>query len=377
MAMNLRSIFKLNNLMKNVVLKSNFKIVGLRSIFSERDLGVTGYENTRFLFRNQFVTIEDVFRNKMRDLCNQENSLLYTEDLKAMLHLVQSNDDDINLMVKMLEKYAAMNASDKIGAYIYGPVAMRMFYYLNKPKAAMSVFCNEKLKDAFLYSSCCRILLCLLLKHNMFKEVRDMYEYIVNAKGYAFASCANIILSIACYKENSLEALEYGSQVWRHDVEGGRPRNRSTVLLAYLATKQNDYRRALEMLSTISLENNYSVKNMKILVYMEMGNFCNIIPHLRFVLSKQDGAGRMKLFYDVITRLEKKVSVLETPESSEIMQLIEEIHTTDCIFKNNTLEEYLCKPVILKNQKDERMRNRRFQDDKNMFREEHQMKHYV
>lgn len=170
-------------------------------MYTERDLGVTGYENARFVFRNQFLTIEDTFRTKMKEICEKEDGIVYTEDLKVMLHLAHENEDDMQLLNTMLEKYVAKKDHRKFGTYAFGPIVMRMYYYLNQPHLALQTFENSALSENFNYRSSFRILMCLLFKHNMFKELRKVYDTTLATKGIEFIGSNNILMYAACMKE--------------------------------------------------------------------------------------------------------------------------------------------------------------------------------
>lgn len=53
--------------------------------------------------KQYFVNDADKFREKMIDsLENGQNSMVFTEDLKNMIHL--ANDKDLDLLEKMLKK---------------------------------------------------------------------------------------------------------------------------------------------------------------------------------------------------------------------------------------------------------------------------------
>lgn len=77
-----------------------------RSLYTAQSLGIDGFLFGRERVKSQFVTSSDSFKTKMNEFV-QENStnMIFTEDLKNMIHIVEKNSDDVNLLEKMLKKY--------------------------------------------------------------------------------------------------------------------------------------------------------------------------------------------------------------------------------------------------------------------------------
>ncbi|CAK9817214.1 Pentatricopeptide repeat-containing protein 2, mitochondrial [Anthophora quadrimaculata] len=348
MAINLRRLCRLNiSLANNILLKPSFINVGRRSLYSERDIGVTAYENTRFTFRNQFMTIEDTFRSKMKELCEQERGAIYTEDLKAMLHLVQDTDEDMDLLIKMLEKYVQLKHEQKLGTYVFGPVVMRMFYYLNQPQRALAAFENNILSSSFYYRSSFRTLMCLLYKHSMYKEMRSVFDKILHTKGIDFIGHNSVLIYASCLKENTQESFEYALDIWKKEFNTARPSMRSTSMMAYLSIKNNASETALEILSLADRERTMSIKSLKILAYMNLKRYLQIIPILKQVVEPSDSTFKLLLFADVIYELEEKVNTESVVEKEDLLKLIRILKSQNQLDSQFTLEEFLFKPIIL------------------------------
>lgn len=45
-----------------------------------------------------------VFRDKMKEFVSQDSQMIFTEDLKNMMHIAE-NDDDVELTVQMIKKW--------------------------------------------------------------------------------------------------------------------------------------------------------------------------------------------------------------------------------------------------------------------------------
>lgn len=364
MAINLRRLYRLNiSLANNILFKPSFINVGCRSLYTERDLGVTAYENTRFTFRNQFMTIEDTFRIKMRELCEQEDGAIYTEDLKAMLHLAQDTEEDMDLLIKMLEKYVQVKHEQKLGTYVFGPVVMRMFYYLNQPQRALAAFENNLLNDNFMYRSSFRSLLCLLYKHNMYKEMRSVFDKVLQIKGMEFIGRNSVLIYASCLKENTEESFIYALNIWKKEFSTMRPSLRSTSMMAFLAIKNNAAETALEILSLVDRDRTISVRSLKLLAYMKLRRYLQIIPIMKQSLEHSDGPYKSSFFSDVIYELEEKLNGESVTEKEDLLKLMQMLKSQDLLDSQSTLEEFLFKPIIITHktamlQREPKFRNR-------------------
>lgn len=163
-----------------------------------------GYTDTRKNTASRFQSVSETFRAKMTEFIKEENkSLIFTEDLKAMLHIVENNENDINLLVKMLTKYNAQNNELRFGNYVFGPIVMRAFYFLDVPDVALQMFKDSTMSGFFDQLTSYQILLSLLFKHNKFAEMRETYDIIKtkNTGNVVHPHNSILILLAGCYKE--------------------------------------------------------------------------------------------------------------------------------------------------------------------------------
>jgi pentatricopeptide repeat domain-containing protein 2 len=55
--------------------------------------------------KTQFVNLADKFRTKMLEFSDPNSSnMIFTEDLKNMVHLADATSDDLNLVHKMMTR---------------------------------------------------------------------------------------------------------------------------------------------------------------------------------------------------------------------------------------------------------------------------------
>ncbi|XP_076293301.1 pentatricopeptide repeat-containing protein 2, mitochondrial [Lasioglossum baleicum] len=348
MALSIRGFCRLNlGLVSNVFSKNNILNVGVRYMYTEKALGITSYESTRQIYRNQFISIESTFRSKMKEVCDSTDGVIFTEDLKAMLHLIQKNEDDLVLIRKMIEKYQASNKDLKFGSYVFGTVVMRMYYYLNEPKTALDTFNEVSQTSLFNQRTSVNILMCLLYKNNMYAEIRELFNFAINNEEWkeVTKNCL-LVLCSACYKENTPESFECALNSWRKvsDIVY-RPPARSTAITSALAIKQNAPDVALELIAAIQKQQYITVRCLKVLAYMNLQKYVQIIPLFKHLLETDNSSPFKHTFYShVIDELEENIKNTNVEGSEELLQLINEIRRRDQVTPGMRLEESLLRP---------------------------------
>ncbi|EFN61442.1 Pentatricopeptide repeat-containing protein 2 [Camponotus floridanus] len=350
MAGTIRSLTRINaKVASNIVLRQGF-LNSCRFIYSEKSLGLHGYENARLNFRNQFLNVENAFRTKIQEICNTEGQI-FTEDLKSMLHLVQKTPEDIELLVKMITKFNSQNKELRFGTFIFGPVVMRTFYYLDEPDLALTAFKDPKFENFFDQLISYQILLSLLYKHEKYLEMRDVYDIIktknLDSGGYPRNSL--ILVMAACYKENTPESLEYSLKVWREiNDKGFTFMRRASTFLTALAINQNSSHIAVEILTTIKESRYIDVRCLKVLAYADLKRFTEIVPLFRKSLEvDRPNIQKESYFTDVIEKLEKAMAKENIPEDFELYKLIGLLKSNNHILLDLTLEEHLVSEITV------------------------------
>lgn len=83
-----------------------YLFLGKRNLYERAAIGLDKYEYFRDKVNTQFSDAEkQMFRERMNSFANPEsNSLIFTEDLKQIVHMVDNNEADLTLVDKMLKK---------------------------------------------------------------------------------------------------------------------------------------------------------------------------------------------------------------------------------------------------------------------------------
>lgn len=83
----------------------------------------------------------DRFKLKMKEFSDKETSMIFTEDLKNIVHIA-SDVADTELVIKMIQRFNSQNKDLRFGNFVFGPVVMRMFYFQKDVESALKVSIN-------------------------------------------------------------------------------------------------------------------------------------------------------------------------------------------------------------------------------------------
>lgn len=172
-------------------------------------MGMNGYLSARDYVKSQFLNVDHLFFEKMRNFIDKgDESMIFTEDLKTMLHMAEKKPEDLELMYKMMKKYNTQN-NLRFGSFIFGTVAMRTLYHLDEPDLALQAFKDPELNNFFDQIMTHQLLMDLLYNHGRYSDVRDVYDITKtrNISGIVHPKNPFILVMGACYKEVSFNLL--------------------------------------------------------------------------------------------------------------------------------------------------------------------------
>ncbi|XP_046997620.1 uncharacterized protein LOC124613079 isoform X2 [Schistocerca americana] len=298
MSMFTRSVLELFSFPRYVLLNRQLRDSRIRTLYSAAALGLDNYSKTRERVQNQFTNMADRFRSKMEEISHPESkNLVFTEDLKNMVHLAGEND--VELVLKMLRRFNNQSKDLRFGTFVFGPVVMRMFYYLNKPDEALN---------------------------------------------------------------NSEDSLKYASDLWKNLQEvGHQPTRRAATFIAALALNQNAPHITAEIISNVGAQNYITIRNLKAAALADLNRLEDAVAVLRRAV-QVDNPNQAKVSFtkDVV---EKVKAASEREERKEIAheaqallkRLSENGHTVDQI-----LDDMVCAEIAVTDLHGPRNRERRY-----------------
>ncbi|CAH1393853.1 unnamed protein product [Nezara viridula] len=326
-------------------------LTGIRCLYSAASLGLEGYVKTRDRIKEQFVDVEAKFREKMVDFASPDSSnLIFTEDLKHMVHLVENNEEDLTLVYKMMSKFSKQNKDTRFGTFIFGPVVMRMYYHLDKPVEALECF-TELNKDGFFDQLISfQILMDLLLKHGMYQETLNVFEVVKDKQlhGSKYPKNAVVLAFGACYKMNTPDSFNYAKKLWSELNQAGNfPMRRAGTFAAALAIQQGAPDIALEIITSLRQQGYVTTKNLKISALADLGRPDDAIPLLRTVLETDRAADKSTICEEVLDKLSAAIEKFNRKEvSQEFEKISSQIKSLGHI-SPVPLSELLCSEISL------------------------------
>ncbi|XP_021943811.1 pentatricopeptide repeat-containing protein 2, mitochondrial [Folsomia candida] len=293
---------------------------GCRTLFAVQALGVDGYEKQRERTVQQFAGMTDKFREKMKEFSTTgSKNMIFTEDLKNMVHMIEDNPEDMALVLQMMKRFNQQNRHLRFGNFVFGPVVMRMYHFLNQPTQALQAFKDPELEGFFDQLATYQVLCDLLYNNAMYQEVIDVFEIVKSkqVQGTKYPRNVLVIVFASCYKLNTVQSYEYAlSLLQQMKTVGALPVRRLVTYAAGLAVNQNAPNIALEILSLSGVSNYVTIRNLKLLSLSELGRPEDCLPILRTSIEVDNPTGekRSTVCSDVLEKVAQAVAKANNKE---------------------------------------------------------------
>lgn len=340
-------MFRKVSLLRNVLVQSPSS----RTLYSETALGVDNYIIGREKVKNQFTEQNELkFREKMKEFASDKpGNMVFTEDLKNMVHLINKTPEDMELINKMLQKYNSQNKELRFGLFIFGPVIMRMFYHLNEVDAALQLFKDPKMEGFFDQLISFQLLLDMLYENKRYEEVLEIFDFIraKQIQGGRYPKHSVVLAFAACYKLNTPKSFEYCTKLWKDLAEVGHmPMRKAATFAAGLALEQKAPQIALEILSTIKDQSYVSVRNLKLITYAQLDRPDNAIPILRNSINVDEPVFKKRTFIkSAIEELRQSIVKNAEKELEADFNKIEKTLIQNGQINGDTIEQLLCSEI--------------------------------
>ncbi|XP_055349595.1 pentatricopeptide repeat-containing protein 2, mitochondrial-like [Paramacrobiotus metropolitanus] len=338
---------------KNSILTTaprNFTVSACNLLYTKEAMGLSNYEYAREKTATQLGTMKDRFKQRMDQYLSADSkSLIFTEDLKNMCYLAE-DDKDLQMVNKMLKKYAKQNEQMRFGSFVFGPVLMRLHHFLDKPDEALASIQDPDLGQVYDQLTSYMVAMDLLYNHQRYDDVLKLYKAMTQRPFFAEKMPKeNLVLACAaCYKLGTPEAYKTAMELVKSCIDKQAPVMRKAVsFAAALALKNNDATGALELLSIPPNQSYVTIRNLRILCLVKLDRLEDVLPILRSMIEQDVGPKRIGhgFFQDVIAEVKK---ALETKEDKELRQEFEKtfkaLEHGDQI-DAKTLHEFLERPI--------------------------------
>ncbi|XP_053674304.1 pentatricopeptide repeat-containing protein 2, mitochondrial-like [Anopheles nili] len=325
-----------------------------RSLYSASALGIDGYESYREKTRVQHMHNVDNFKRKMREFVSGSNTnMIFTEDLKNIIHLVDNNPEDKKLLKDTIERYNQQGKELRFGNYVFGPVIMRACHHLGDPDLALELFKETSSDGFFDQLSSYQILADMLYENGRYQEVRELFDSIKSRQiqGGRFPKHSITLTFAACYKENTPTSFQYAMDLWKElNSVGHIPMRKATAFAAALALNKSKPEIAIEIIGTVTKGNYVTIRQLKALALCTLNRLDDVVPIFRAVLEVRGPFEKQQTFCrEVIQRVQESVKQAKEGNVSATLQdlqrMIEFLETNGQIVEE-TLDSMLCSEII-------------------------------
>ncbi|XP_067004607.1 pentatricopeptide repeat-containing protein 2, mitochondrial [Anabrus simplex] len=335
----------------------------VRTLYAQSALGIDNYVKSRESIHTQFANMMEKFKSKMQEYSEPESkNMIFTEDLKHMIHLADATPEDLNLIMKMMKRFNQQNKELRFGNYIFGPVVMRMYHFHDKPNDALQAFMDSDLEGFFDQLITYQILMDLLYKNGMYDNILEVFQIIKkrqieNAK---YPKNVVVLTLAACYKLNTPESLKFALDLWKElQAVGHVPMRRAATFAAALALNHNSPHITLEIISGIKQQSYFTVRNIKAAALADIGRPEDSFPILRTVLQVDNPAEQKQtIAREVVQRVKEAVQRLENKNALYEFEQLEKLLTNQGHICDNTLDSQLCAEISSYDKKMNNMRSR-------------------
>ncbi|XP_064110503.1 pentatricopeptide repeat-containing protein 2, mitochondrial-like [Macrobrachium nipponense] len=340
---------------------------GYRHLFSAAALGVDSYEEKREKVAIEFKNLRDKFQQRMQQVLQSDNqSLIFTEDLKNAIHLAEC-EDDMSLVIGMAKKFNSQNVGLRFGVYIFGPVVMRMFHYVNHPQYMLQALRSKELEGFFDQIASYQLAMDLLYKGGLYQDAIDVFEELQEKRlnGIKYPKNCLTLAIAACYKINTPESYQKMIEIFEGSQEYGTHLNVRIISFASaLALNQGFPHISIEILSRAFNVRRTTIMNLKVLSLVELGRVEDALPILRSVLRADlpDTISRgdsQQIVRNTIERVEQAVKNAGDKELiAEYNNIAKGLEANGHI-SEKPLDEYICEPVAQLPSKTSKFNDRR------------------
>ena len=343
-------------IVSNSLLSSIFKekrsSSSVRFLYSDQFLGIDKFIEARQRTTTRLGNMRGSFMERMKLQVNSSMpAMVFTEDLKTVIHACEDKPEDIELCVQMMKKFHKQNSELRFGTFVFGPVTMRLFHLMRKHELVASFSKDSDLKGFFDQLKSYFLSMDLYFKSGMYKEVLEAFEEL---RGKQLADTKYprdplVLATAACYKINTPETFKIATDLITGAREDGvHILRRALIFTVSLALNQNQPDIALEILSSIDRFNNITGNNLKLTAFAGLDRLQDAFDILRRV-TDQDSPVQTRIRGEVcqssLDALQKSVERVNDKETSHIFEQLTRSLRESNLVSSQTVDDLVCSPI--------------------------------
>ncbi|XP_063855830.1 pentatricopeptide repeat-containing protein 2, mitochondrial-like [Scylla paramamosain] len=325
-----------------------------RQLYTPAALGLDQYTHLRTDTRARFASGVDSFKAKMREiLTKNDTAMIFTEDLKNVLHLAEGNEEDMKLVRDMAIRFNKQHQGLRFGMYVFGPVVMRTYHTLRQPQEALEALNDPQLTGFFDQLISYQVAMDLLFEVGQFQQVLDTFGLVQDRRvtGVRYPKNCLTLAVAACYKMGTQESFHHLQELLQSMADYGIPLNRRLATLgAALALSVGHPHVALDLVLRSSSATHITVRSIKVMALCQLRRVEEAVLALRSITEidlprpARSNQG-IYILREAVREVEEAVKEAgrkdQVAEFGRIQKCLEEAGA----ISDKSLEEVLCQPI--------------------------------
>ncbi|CAG2116483.1 unnamed protein product, partial [Medioppia subpectinata] len=291
---------------------------------------------------------------RMEEFTTNDNKMVFTEDLKNVIFLSESNEHELKLMSDAIKKFHTQNQSLQFGTFVFGPIVFRLLHHLSEWQLALQLFKDPELKGFFSQIKTTVILMNLLFINGKYEECAEVFKYIQTENHFEtkYPRDCLLLYMASVYKINTPEVFDEALEVLRKAREAGAVVSRKTIcLFASLALNQNQPNTALEIMSLLTQTNYITVRNLRLMALSDLNRFDDLFITLKVLLNRDVPSLKAttgQILDETMNRIKSKMSESNDQNVVTEFQQIESGLVDGNHITTTSLSDLLLSPVTLR-----------------------------
>lgn len=324
-----------------------------RHLYGAVVLGLDKYLEQREKMQHQFADAKDKFFQRISQYFNTNNpAMVFTEDLKHVAYLCEDKDSDIELVVKMMKRFNQQNKELRFGTFVFGPVALRLFYHLKKPDIVIQLLRDQELDGFFDQFSSYQIAMDLLFKEQRYQDVLDIFNSMQQKQLYGTKyprECVVLALG-ACYKLNTHESYEYALKLIQDArTVGALVLRKGLAFAAMLAVNHNEPKVAMELLALSAQLNYITIRNIRMMALADLDRVDDVFLTLRSIVHQDmpiQSRVEQQVCQETVDKVDECLARLGDKEKTHIFEQMKRALRENNHISPQSLDELLCQPLL-------------------------------
>ncbi|GAB6028537.1 hypothetical protein CHUAL_002684 [Chamberlinius hualienensis] len=281
----LKSLISGAGILTRLQISHRISVIASRQLFGNNVLAIDTFLEQREKVNFHFREMREKYFTRMRDqVVNAEDKLVFTEDLKHMIHLVDNKPEEIQLLVQMIHLYTKQNKELRFSTYVFGPVVMRCLHHFGMEQIVYQLITDSNCGSFFDQISTYVLAMDILFKKEKYDEVVELFEQlkVKQLRSSTFHRDSVILYLAALYKLNTPEALKLACKLITEAKEKDAfILRKGLIFAAALALKQEAPEKALEIISTLQHINYFSIKNIRLVILAKLNRLSECLDLLK------------------------------------------------------------------------------------------------